>query len=332
MILSWYLGRVGDSKVPPLKLNESILNLVQSISELIGRWDGAQRPKPKVKLRKKNRIRSIQASLAIEGNSLSLEQVTAILENKRVLGPKKEVTEVINAIEAHGLLPSLQPWKEKDFLKLHSVLMKGLIPDSGKFRSSQVGVMKGAKVSHVAPPAIRVPNLIHELFSYGKISKMNPLVLSCIVHYEIEFIHPFMDGNGRMGRLWQSLILAKHYPVFEFVPVEDWIIKNQMGYYRALEESDKRGESGLFVEFMLERMLEALGETLHPAHFESVLPSDRLERARTFLGGGEFSRAEYLRAVGRISAATASRDLADGVRQGLLAIQGDKRTARYRFK
>ncbi len=314
-----------------MTLNDQILNLALSISELIGRWDGASRPKPKVKLRKENRIRSIQSSLAIEGNSLSLDQVTAILENKRIIGPKKDITEVKNAILAYEFISKLNPWREKDFLKLHAILMQGLIPDAGHFRTGQVGVMKGSKVSHIAPPAIRVPHLIHELFLYGKQSTMSALIVSCVVHYEIEFIHPFMDGNGRMGRLWQSLILSRAYPVFEFVPVEDWIIKHQKDYYRALELSDKAGDSAPFVEFMLKRMQEGLAETLHPNHFQARTSADRLQRANEHFQRTEFSRADYLKIAGQISTATASRDLAEGVSQKMLTLNGNKRNARYRF-
>ncbi len=321
-----------DAKTPPLTLDEPILNLALTVSEQIGRWDGASRPKPRVKLRKENRIRSIQSSLAIEGNTLSLEQVTAILENKRVAGPRKDIIEVQNAVLAYELLPKLHPWKEKDFLKLHGVLMKGLIPDAGKIRSGQVGVMKGEKVSHVAPPAVRVPGLIRDLFQFGKRSKMNPLILSSVIHYEIEFIHPFMDGNGRMGRLWQNLVLARSYPVFEFVPVEDSIRQNQKGYYAALEASDRAGDSAPFVRFMLEQMRDALEEVLHPSNFESSGSEDRLALAKERFGDLEFSRAEYLGVVGQISAPTGSRDLAEGVRRGVLISHGDKRTARYRFR
>jgi Fic family protein len=317
---------------PPFQLTQSILKLSIQAAELIGRWDGATRPKPKIKLRKENKIRSIQSSLAIEGNTLSLEQVTALLEKKRVIGPRKDILEVQNAILAYDLLPSFTPHSEKDFLKLHASLMKGLIPQSGLYRSGQVGVMKGAKVSHVAPPAKQVPLLMGNLFQWMKGNAFDPLIASCIAHYEIEFIHPFADGNGRIGRLWQALILLKAYPLFEFVPVEEMIRKNQKDYYLALETSDRKGDVAPFVEFMLKCLVKSLEKMLVPTNFEASTSEGRLESARGNFRTKAFSRADYLKFVGQISTATASRDLKQGIDSGTLIGTGEQRMTVYRFK
>jgi Fic family protein len=321
-----------SSYSPPCTLTESILKQSIKIAELLGQWDGAARPKPKIKLRKDNQIKSIQSSLAIEGNTLSLEQVTAILEKKRVLGPKKDIQEVQNAIMAYEFLPSLNPKSEKDFLKLHLILMKNLVPNAGKYRSGQVGVMKGSKVSHIAPPAVRIPNLLNDLFIWLNNSAANALLVSCITHYEIEFIHPFTDGNGRMGRLWQNLILMKTYPLFEYVAVEEIVRKNQKKYYQSLELSDKKGDAAPFVEFMLSCILKSLQNTLLSGNFESASSDSRLESARNHFKNERFSRSDYLKFIGQISTATASRDLKNGVNNKVLTASGEKRLALYYFR
>jgi Fic family protein len=302
------------------------------IAGLLGRWDGYARPRPKVRLRKENRIRTVHASLAIEGNTLSLDQITALIDEKRVAGPKKDILEATNAIEAYERVGSLSPFSERDFLAAHRILMNGLVPDAGKYRSGQVGVLKGSKVSHVAPPAKNIPTLMAQLFAWAKRSDLDSLILSSLVHYEIEFIHPFSDGNGRMGRLWQHRILRDAHPLYEFITIEEMIRRKQKQYYGALEASDRAGSATAFVAYTLGTIHRALEELVEPKNFEGTGPEGRIAFARTHFGKRDFTRGEYLKAVGKISTATASRDLAGAVAAGELRATGKMRLTRYRFK
>jgi len=211
-------------------------------------------------LRKKNRIKTIQSSLAIENNSLSIEQVTAILEGKRVLGPPNEIQEVRNAIDAYELLLKLNPYKEKDLLKAHRLMMNDLVKENGRYRTGGVGVFDGKQCIHLAPPAQRVPQLMSDLLSWVKSTKVHPLISSCVFHYEFEFIHPFSDGNGRMGRMWQTLLLMQWKPVFAWIPVETIVKEHQQEYYDAIVQSDHDANSTPFITFMLHCLLQALKE------------------------------------------------------------------------
>ena len=215
---------------PPYEITSSILKLITSISEKIGEVNANLLNKPSPKLRKQNRIKTIHSSLKIEGNTLTEEQITALLENKRVIGPKKDVVEVLNAIKIYENLENYSPFSEKSFLKAHLNLMEGLIEQPGKYRKQGVGIVKGSKVEHLAPPFDNVPYLMKDLFKYLKESDEIELIKSCVFHYEMEFIHPFLDGNGRMGRLWQTLILMEKYPLFEFLPFETLISNDQKKY------------------------------------------------------------------------------------------------------
>ena len=210
---------------PPYEITSKILKSITSISEKIGEANAKYLVKTNPTLRKQNKIKTIHSSLNIEGNSLSEEQITAILENKRVIGPAKDIAEVLNALAVYETLSQFKPYAEKDFLKAHKMLLKGLIDTSGKYRTQGVGIVKGSKVEHIAPPSENVPFLMKYLFQYLKDKSEIPLIKSCVFHYEMEFIHPFMDGNGRMGRLWQTLILMADYPIFEFLPFETLISK-----------------------------------------------------------------------------------------------------------
>lgn len=210
--------------------------------------------------------------------------------------------------------------------------MKGIIESSGKFRSKNVGVLKGQIVKHVVPKPVMVPKLIAKLFDWSKKEKeLHLLIKSCIVHYEIEFIHPFEDGNGRMGRFWQSVMLSKLNPVFKYVPVESLIEKNQQKYYDSLEKSDKAGDSTPFIEFMLSVILDSLNEFDSETKGVTVSPEDRITRAREHFGQNPFSRKEYMELLKSISSATASRDLKDGLLHKALMVSGEKNQTRYRF-
>src|SRR5690606_12004833 len=196
------------------------------------------------------KIKTIHSSLQIEGNTLSQEQITALIENKRVIGPPKDVAEVLNAIKVYEDLESFKPKDVKSFLKAHQIMMSGLIANPGKYRNKSVGIVQGSEVAHVAPPFENVPFLMNDLFTYLKKSDEIVLIKSCVFHYEMEFIHPFLDGNGRIGRLWQTIILMEQYPVFEFLPFETLISKTQNEYYKALALSDKSGKSTFFIEYI----------------------------------------------------------------------------------
>ncbi len=314
-------------------ITPEMLKACSDISLLLGRYEGLMSPVPQPQLRRSNRIKTIQGSLSIEGNSLSLSQVTAIFGDKKVLGPKKDVLEVKNAIEAYERLRSYHPFATNSFREGHRILMNGLIEDAGKWRRGQVGIIKGSKVSHVAPPAKRVPELMENLFSSLKKSKdLHPLVRAASAHYEIEFIHPFLDGNGRVGRLWQEVLLLSFHPLFEFLSVESIIKKRQDEYYTALEKSDREGNARLFVEFSLQTILSSLEEFLDELKPGPMTSTMRLEKAKEHFGSAEFSRINYLRFFKSLSTATASRDLKEGVDLKLLKKKGERAIARYLFK
>ncbi len=246
---------------PPYTLTPSILTLITQISEAVKRLTVLTDNAKALQLRRINRIRTIHGSLAIEGNTLSEEQITAILDGKRVIAPPREVQEVRNAIVAYDHFEQWQPEVETDLLTAHRELMNGLIDEAGSYRHSGVGVMAGKKVIHMAPPAERVPNLMSDLFNWLTTAEDHPLILSSVFHYEFEFIHPFADGNGRIGRLWQSLILTRWNAVFANVPVESLICEYQAEYYQALQDSTKQTDSAPFIEFMLKIILDAVTVT-----------------------------------------------------------------------
>jgi Fic family protein len=316
---------------PPYKISGKILRLVALISEKIGEVNSAHLNKPPTELRKKNRIKTIHSSLEIEGNTLTLEQITAIVENKRVIGPKKDILEVKNAIAVYDYLHKLNPYSFGSFCKAHAILMAGLIDSPGRLRSKSVGIVKGSDIAHIAPPGERVRPLMNDLFDYLKNDDDLILIKSCVFHYEMEFIHPFVDGNGRMGRLWQTLILKDSYPVFEYLPIEKLIKERQAQYYESLGKSDDTGESTVFIEFMLEIILESL-EVLLYAQNVSLTNIDRLNLFKSIVKVDFFTRKDYLKNFREISSATASRDLKFAAENGLIEKFGDKNTARYRFK
>jgi Fic family protein len=235
---------------PPYTITPTIVRLIAEISEQLGRLSMVQGA-DNLRLRRINRVRTIQSSLAIEGNTLSETQITAILEGKRVIAPPREVQEARNAISAYDQFESWQPENEKHLLKAHRILMAGLIDDPGHYRSGNVGVMKGKQVVHMAPPASRINKLMHDLLKWLASTDQHPLIVSSIFHYEFEFIHPFADGNGRMGRLWQTLILSRWNSLLSRLPVESMVYEHQRDYYQAINQSTKQTDSAPFIEFML---------------------------------------------------------------------------------
>ena len=316
---------------PPYKITTRILELISSISEKIGEVNAAYLFKPPTELRKKNRIKTIHSSLEIEGNSLSLDQVTAILDNKRIIAPEKDIAEVKNAIKAYENLKSYNPTSLTSFCSAHETLMHGLIENPGKIRTKSVGIIKGATITHIAPPGDIVKSLVKDLFDYLKKGKDLILIKSCVFHYEIEFIHPFMDGNGRIGRLWQTVILKQYSPVFEFLPIESLIKARQSEYYRILGESDNKGESTGFIEFMLQIINESLEELLTNQNV-NLTSQDRILIFKDKIKNSSFNRQDYMRQFKDISASTASRDLKFAVDDDILEKSGDKRTTLYKFK
>lgn len=245
---------------PPLCVNEGILSLLAEICELVGQVEVVHRGVMSVHLRRENQIRSIHSSLAIEHNSLTLEQVTAILDGKRVLGPAHEIREVQNAAEAYALMQSLNPLLEEDLLRAHRLMMHTLVREAGRYRSGGVGVMAGERVIHMAPPAHLVPYQVQDLLAWYERSLLHPLVKSAVFHYEFEFIHPFADGNGRMGRMWHTLLLAQWRPFFAWLPIEELVAKRQQEYYRALQMADSEGDCACFVCLMMEVIRDVLRE------------------------------------------------------------------------
>lgn len=247
---------------PPFEITSKIIELISKISEKLGEIISIQNNPLHIQLRKENRIKTIHSSLAIENNSLTLEQITAIINGKRVLGNPNEIKEVKNSIQAYDLLLSLNPYDENDLLKAHKLMMQDLVSNSGKYRVDGVGIFDGEKVVHVAPQAKRVPELMANLFEWLKTSDIHPLIKSCVFHYEFEFIHPFQDGNGRLGRLWQTVILKEWKEIFAWLPVETLIKENQKEYYNALGVSDSVANSTKFIEFMLSTILNTIEEII----------------------------------------------------------------------
>ena len=251
---------------PPFHITSAMLNGVASISEILGRWSVSSDAALSPQLRRSNRIRTIQATLAIENNTLSVEQVTAVLEGRRVLGLPREIQEVRNAFAAYEAIEAWRPELLEDLLAAHGLLMSGLVDQPGCFRVGGVGIYRGDELVHMAPPASRVSGLISDLLAWlletDLQTNLHPLLASCIFHYEFEFIHPFDDGNGRMGRLWQTFILSRWQPVLAYLPVETVIQARQEAYYQALADADQAADATPFIEFMLEALLDAMSEVL----------------------------------------------------------------------
>jgi len=315
---------------PPYDITPKILKLISTISEKIGEVNANYLNKQSPQLRKQNRIKTIHSSLQIEGNTLTEEQITALIEKKRVIGPQKDVLEVLNAIKVYENLDEYKFSSSKSFLKAHLELMDGLIDSAGKYRKQGVGIVKGTKVEHIAPPHENVPYLMKDLFEYLKGSDELTLIKSCVFHYEMEFIHPFLDGNGRMGRLWQTVVLMNEYPIFEFLPFETLISQTQNDYYKSLALSDKSGKSTYFIEYMLDVIDKSLGSLLN--YNNRILKDiDRLEYFLK-LGVKEFSRKDYMNIFKDLSSATASRDLKKGIDLNMFESFGKLNKTKYIVK
>ncbi len=287
LLLSLVTAKMNPSP-PPFTITAVILSLVEQIGEALGRISTKGLPEPTPQLRRQNRIKTIQASLAIENNTLTLDQVTAVLDGKRVLGLPREIQEVKNAFAAYEKLDQWEPAKLAHLLEAHGLLTAFLIDHPGQFRSGGVGIKQGDQIVHLAPPADRVPGQIANLLAWLKASTDHPLIKSCVFHYEFEFIHPFEDGNGRLGRLWQTLILSQWKPLFLWLPVETIVRDRQADYYRALGESDASGQATSFIEFMLGALLVAVTDQA------TVQVTDQVQRLLECLGNNTLSAAELM--------------------------------------
>ena len=315
---------------PPYIITTKILSLVASISEKVGEVKTVYLNLPPAELRRENRIKIIQSSLHIEGNTLSIDQVTALLDNKRVIAPQKDIQEVRNAINTYDQLDKFNAYSFTSLCEAHKLLMFGLVDNAGQIRTSNVGIAKGDEIAHIAPPAHLIKEQLKSLLSYAKNDGDLLLIKSCVFHYEFEFIHPFLDGNGRMGRLWQTVLLRQEYPVFEFLPIETLIKYKQQEYYDTLAQCDTLGQSTLFIEFMLSIIDEALEELLlsQPA---TISGEDRVNLFQSIIKENPFARKEYMRHFKNISTTTASRDLREATEKGILNKTGDGRNTVYKY-
>lgn len=301
---------MDENYQPPFTMTEEMTNLIVETGEYVGTITTYDAVTPNPILRRESRIRTIHSSLAIEQNTLTLKQVTDVVDGKRVLGPPEDIREVRNAYEAYEKVAVLNPYRVKDLLLAHKMMMDGLVKEAGTFRSGNVGVYAGTKLVHAGTPAKYVPVLMEQLFSWLKQSKYHPLVKSCIFHYEFEFIHPFADGNGRTGRLWQSLILQKWKSIFAWLPVETLVYENQAEYYKVLQRADNAGDSTEFVEFMLAMIRNALKEVVTAQRDENVVANDAINVATN-----EDKMLSLLRQDGKMSASTLAASVGISQRQ-----------------
>lgn len=311
------------NKKPPFEITEAALSDVMEISELVGKISSTQNLSTSPILRRQNRIRTIYSSLAIEQNTLSLEQVTAVLSGKRVLAPPKDIAEVKSAYEIYDHLAELNPYSIDDLLLAHRTMMQGLVHEAGEFRSRPVGVVDNqGNVLHFGTLPQYVPYLMEELVQWTESSPFPLLIKSCVFHYEFEVIHPFADGNGRIGRLWHTLLLSKWNPLFAWLPIESIIHDHQVEYYAAINQSNAQGEGTAFIEFMLGIIKEALQEAIdeQPAEKPSMQSKEELrwEKIADFLRTNSTIQNSDVQNFLDVSSATASRILNALTKEGKL--------------
>ena len=255
------MSKPKDDRRPPYTITEKAADYLAKIVETVTRLEFGTAFKRNINLHRENRVRTIHSSLAIEGNSLTLNEVTAVIAGKVVAGKQTDVKEVKNAYEAYDKMMTLDPYRIADFLKAHKLMTQGLVEDAGRFRSGDVGVFDGDVAVHIGARPQFVPQLMADLLAWAKTSELHPVLKSAILHYEIETIHPFSDGNGRMGRLWQTLLLAKWNMIFAWIPMETVLYRNRPQYYKAIEDARKANDSGVFIEFTLSALYEILQNT-----------------------------------------------------------------------
>lgn len=308
------------NKQPPFEINERIMADVIEIAELVGRVSVTDKISLNPTLRRTNRIQTIYSSLAIEQNTLDIEQVTAVLSGKRVIAPPKDIAEVQNAYEIYDNMDKLNPYSIDDLLKAHSVMERGLLNEAGEFRSRPVGVADSeGNILHFGTLPQYVPKLIQELLEWTEKSEIHLLIKSCVFHYEFELIHPFADGNGRMGRLWHTLLLSKWNPIFAWLPIESIIHDNQSEYYNAINVSNNNGNSTVFIEFMLSVIKQALQESINDKPKNISSKSDlRWNKINDYLETHEYILNSDVQKLLGVSSATATRILVGFMKDGKL--------------
>ena len=321
------------NKKPPFEITNSILDKIAEIAELVGQVSATSGLTTNPMLRRTNRIRTIYSSLAIEQNTLSLDQVTAVLDGKRVLAPPKDIAEVKNAYEIYDMMESLAPYSVDALLDAHGVMTRGLVEESGCFRSRPVGVVdKQGNILHFGTLPAYVPGLTMELLDWVRDSDYHMLIKSCVFHYELEVIHPFSDGNGRIGRLWHTLLLTQWKPLFAWLPVESMIHDRQDEYYAAINQSNFEGESTVFIEFMLSAIKEALLDAIDTGAAENMTTDElRWYKIERFLRKNEVITNADVREMFTVSAATANRILAKLTDEGKLEKMRVGRTWGYKL-
>ncbi len=308
------------NKQPPFEINERIMADVIEIAELVGRVSVTDKISMNPTLRRTNRIQTIYSSLAIEQNTLDLEQVTAVLSGKRVIAPPKDIAEVQNAYEIYDNMDKLNPYSIYDLLKAHSVMERGLLNEAGEFRSRPVGVADSeGNILHFGTLPQYVPKLVQELLEWTEKSEIHLLIKSCVFHYEFELIHPFADGNGRMGRLWHTLLLSKWNPIFAWLPIESIIHDNQSEYYNAINISNNNGNSTVFIEFMLSVIKQALQESINDKPKNISSKSDlRWNKINDYLETHEYILNSDVQKLLGVSSATSTRILVGFMKDGKL--------------
>ena len=311
------------NKQPPFQITNKILSYVAEIAELVGNLTSAEKLSTNLHLRRTNRIRTIHGSLAIEQNTLTLDQVTAVLNGKHIIAPPKDIKEVRNAYEIYERLNELNPYSVDDLLTAHRIMTHDLIDESGMFRTRPVGVVdKDGQILHFGTLPAYVPGLIAELLDWLKSCEIHPIIASCVFHYEFELIHPFADGNGRIGRLWHTLILSKWNPLFAWLPVESIIYSRQADYYAAINASNNAGESTAFIEFMLSAIIASLNDTIAVSDDVSDAtaskPTARWNKISKYLQINDYITNADVRDLCGVSPATANRILASLTSEGKL--------------
>ena len=321
---------------PPFKITNEILNFIYEIGELVGKISAEKEFEKNLTLRRKNRIKTIYSSLAIEQNTLTLEQVTDVINGKRVLAPPKDIKEVQNAYEIYERLDELNENSVKDLLLAHKIMTSDLIKESGRFRSKNAGVYQGDKLIHMGTLPEYIPELINNLFLWLKNSKEHPLIKAAVFHYEFEFIHPFQDGNGRIGRLWHSLILSKWKKIFAWLPVESLVQKYQKEYYIAINNSNRNGESTEFILFMLRIINETLIELIETEKMTDKLTGkmtdkneERTKLVIKYLNQNNSINNKDAKNLLDISEATARRFLNKLVKENILEAVGEYKARKY---
>ncbi len=286
---------------PPYTITEKAADYLAKIVETVTRLEYGTQFKRDIRLHRENRVRTIHSSLAIEGNSLTLGEVTAVLEGKAVAGKQTDIKEVKNAYEAYDRIMSFNPYAIKDFLEAHRLMTDGLVKESGKFRSGDVGVFDGDVAVHIGARPQFVPQLVEDLFAWARKSELHPVLKSAILHYEIETIHPFADGNGRMGRLWQTLLLDKWNAIFAWIPMETVLYQNRPQYHQVLADARKANDSGVLIEFTLSALYDIIAaqeehQVKHKDQHQVDLSDTQIAVLKA-LEGQTLSRKEILAAI-----------------------------------